>query len=331
MHDPLPTDEPRRSGGVRRLSLSRWLVGLAIGLALYLGFVLHAGYQQLQDSLRHFRWSAVGLALCLSSINYGLRFLKWQYYLRRLGVRGIPPVESALVYLSGFVFTVTPGKIGEVFKSWVLARTHGVAALRTAPIVVAERVTDVVAMAVLVLVGSAAFTGGAVWALAGAALVAAALGLVWWEAPVRWLLGALQEHRRLRRLAASAQEVRDSLVRILGLKALLWPSLLSICGWSLEGLALFVLLGGLGVSVSVPFCLFFYATATLAGALVPVPGGLGIAEGLIREQLVRVAHVAVPTATAAMLMIRICTLWWAVLLGLLAWMVLRYRFPALRE
>lgn len=330
MRDPTPSDESSRSSLGRRLSLPRWLAGLALGLALYLGFVLHTGYDQLKASLQGFRWSSLALALSLSSVNYGLRFLKWQFYLRRLGIREIPTGDSALVFLSGFVFTVTPGKVGEVFKSLVLARTHAVPALTTAPIVVAERVTDVVAVVGLVLLGSVAFSGGMVWALIGAALLVVGLGLVLWDAPVRWLSRRLQGRPRLLRLAAMAQQVRDSLVRILGFRALGWPSLLSLCGWSLEGVALFALLAGLGASVSLPFCLFFYATATLAGAVVPVPGGLGVTEGLIREQLVRVAQVAAPTATAAMLMIRLCTLWWAVFVGLLAYCVLRRRFPALR-
>ena len=52
-----------------------------------------------------------------------------------LGVRGIPKWESLLIYLSGFVLTVTPGKVGEVFKSYVLHKRHLVPVVRTAPIV----------------------------------------------------------------------------------------------------------------------------------------------------------------------------------------------------
>jgi uncharacterized membrane protein YbhN (UPF0104 family) len=72
---------------------------------------------------------------------------------------------------------------------------------------------------------------------------------------------------------------------------------------------------------------FFYSTATLAGALIPVPGGLGVAEGMIQEQLVRLGNVGQGDATASMILVRFATLWWAVAVGFGALAVLRMRFP----
>src|SRR5207248_2162695 len=83
----------------------------------------------------------------------------WELYLRRLGVR-IPLRDSFGIFLSGFSLTVTPGKIGEVLKSYLLREVHGVPMARTAPIVIAERLTDLVALAALALVGVGALAGG---------------------------------------------------------------------------------------------------------------------------------------------------------------------------
>jgi uncharacterized membrane protein YbhN (UPF0104 family) len=66
----------------------------------------------------------------------------------------------------------------------------------------------------------------------------------------------------------------------------------------------------------------------LAGALVPLPGGLGVVEGLLREQLVQLDHIPEGAATAAMMLIRFATLWWAVLVGFVALGILRVRYPA---
>src|SRR5262245_21563385 len=123
-------------------------------------------------SLARFEWLAFAAALGLSCVNYWLRFQKWQYYLRRLGISGIPALDSLLVFLSGFVLTVTPGKLGEVFKSVVLAKTHGVPVARTAPIVIADRLIDVIGIVLLILLGGASFPGGLPWALAGVGAVA---------------------------------------------------------------------------------------------------------------------------------------------------------------
>src|SRR6267378_3542353 len=52
--------------------------------------------------------------------NYALRWLRWNYYLRVLGVSGISRIQSALVFLSGFAMGLTPGKSGELTKSYWL-------------------------------------------------------------------------------------------------------------------------------------------------------------------------------------------------------------------
>jgi uncharacterized membrane protein YbhN (UPF0104 family) len=72
-----------------------------------------------------------------------------------------------------------------------------------------------------------------------------------------------------------------------------------------------------------------YPTATHAGALTPLPGGLGVTETLIQQQLVRLAGVGASAATASMLMVRLATLWWAVAVGFLALGVLKLRHPQL--
>jgi uncharacterized protein (TIRG00374 family) len=309
-----------------KLSVRQLLVGVLLGVLLYGAVVAYTGFRQIQAVLGEFRWAAFAAALGLASANYCFRFAKWQYYLRRLGVAGVPRADSLLIFLSGFVLTVTPGKLGEVFKSAVLARTHQVPVERTAPIVVAERLTDVIAIVLLVVFGSLGFSGGLYWAVLGAAAVAAGLVAILWERPVRVVLAALSKTRAAA-LAPRLARAYDSLRLVASPSALGWPVLLSLVGWGLEGLALHLLIGGFGHHPALSFSVFFYATATLAGALIPVPGGLGVTEAVIHEQLVHVAGMPENVATACMLLIRLATLWWAVLVGFGALALLRLRFP----
>jgi uncharacterized membrane protein YbhN (UPF0104 family) len=307
----------------------RLIVAMLLGVLVYGAFALYTGLAQMEESLREYRWSTFALALALVSGNYVLRFGKWQYYLARLGVRGVGTLDSFLVFLSGFVLTVTPGKVGEVFKSAVLSQTHRVPVERTAPIVVAERLTDVIAIVVLISLGSTAFAGGIGWASAGTAAVAVGLTVILWPRPVEALFAALsQRGGRLGQAVPKLRNAYASLRMIAAPEALLWPTLLSIIGWGAEGVAFYVILDGFGQSVPLARAMFFYATATLAGALVPVPGGLGVVDGLLRQQLVHVNHVAPGPATAAMMLLRFATLWWAVLVGFAALGILRLRYPA---
>ena len=58
----------------------------------------------------------------------------------------MPLASSALVFGAGLSLSITPAKLGELVKSYLLREMHDVPAPQTAPIVVAERVTDLVAL-----------------------------------------------------------------------------------------------------------------------------------------------------------------------------------------
>src|SRR5258708_1428956 len=144
---------------------------MLLAIAVYFVFAIVSGLRQLGDRLAHYAWWTFGLALLLAFGDYLLRFFKWQYYLATLQIKGVPRAESFLTFLSGFVLSVTPGKVGEVFKSLMLFQTYGVPPARTAPIIVAERLTDLIGVIVLIAAGSTRFRGGLVWAGAGSLLV----------------------------------------------------------------------------------------------------------------------------------------------------------------
>jgi len=120
---------------VKKLLL-RVILGVAAGVAIYVGFSIWADARSVGRALAGFRWSIALGALGLASLNYLVRFGRWHYYLKVLGL-SIPVGHSFLVFLGGFSLTVTPGKLGEVVKALLLRESHGIPAARTAPIVVA--------------------------------------------------------------------------------------------------------------------------------------------------------------------------------------------------
>jgi len=310
--------------------LRRVLVVMLLGVALYGAFAVYRGLGTMEATLATFRVWAFVAACALAFMNYCLRYVKWEYYLACLGIRGVGKVDSFLTFLSGFVLTVTPGKVGEVFKSLVLAETHGVPVARTAPIVVAERVTDLIGIIVLIVIGSAGFAGGLGWAAAGGVLVLGLLIVVASKRLSHAIIAFLQAlPGPFKRMGPKLHDAYDSLAVLVSPKNLVLPTLLSIAAWSLECFSLWVVLWGFGQTTSVTLCMFFYATSTLAGALVPVPGGLGITEGSLQAQLVELGKVAPAVGTAAMILVRFATLWFAVLVGFVALSILKRRHPGL--
>lgn len=306
---------------------------MLLAIAVYFAIALYSGLGKIAQSLQHYAWWTFAAACGLAFFNYVLRFFKWEYYLAVLGIRGVPKGESFLTFLSGFVLTVTPGKVGEVFKSIILFQLRQVPIQRTAPIVVAERVTDLIGVIVLITVGSFSFKDGLVWASFGAAVVIALLVFVSSPRLARGFLEVLPRlpgplGRTAGRVVPKVEEALGQLRELTTPRRLVWPTLLSIGAWTSEGVALWVILGGFGGHTpTLPFTAFVYATATLAGALIPVPGGLGVTDGLIKGQLSGLGGVPEGTDTAAMMLVRFATLWFAVAVGFVALAILRATRP----
>ena len=329
------TESTSSDGGTRvtgsgSVILRRVLLGMLLAVVVYGGFALWRGFDKMGAELARFEWWAFGAACLLAFANYMVRWLKWEFYLARLDIRGVGRIDSLLTFLSGFVLTVTPGKVGEVFKSIVLFETHGVPVARTAPIVIAERVTDVLGVVVLIAFGSLGLSGGLLWAGLGTTAVVALLAIVSSRGLSHALIGAIERlPGPFRRLGPRLHEAYDSLATLVRPANLFLPALLSVGAWSLECTALWVILRGLGEPTGIGLATFFYATSTLAGALVPVPGGLGVTETSLQGQLQELGHVAATASTAAMILVRFATLWFAVLIGFVALTLLKRRHPEL--
>ena len=88
------------------------VVAIAVGALLYLGGAVAADLDRVGDSLEQFQWGILVPVCALTFLNYGLRFVKWHYLLKRLGVE-MPLGENAWNFTSGLAMVISPGKAGE--------------------------------------------------------------------------------------------------------------------------------------------------------------------------------------------------------------------------
>jgi uncharacterized protein (TIRG00374 family) len=96
---------------------------------------------------------------------------------------------------------------------------------------------------------------------------------------------------------------------------------LSVVAWWLECFAFHVVIAGFeGTEATLSSSTFIYAFSTIAGAITMLPGGLVATEGSMIALLQEVFHVTgdKAVATAATLVVRFCTLWFAVIIGFVA-------------
>lgn len=305
----MTTDTPILNGWRFRFVLSTVLVS-AIG---YVVFSLWAGWDEVHKATLKVGMGVILIALLLSLVNYGLRYLRWEWYLAVLGHK-INRLEHIKIYVSGFSLTTTPGKAGEALRSVFLKRYH-ISYTDSLAALVSERFSDVIAVLILTAVGISGFPDflpvAILFLTAGLFFIA----IIWTPNPSAWLSNKANSfqgkfHTILLRIAGIMHQTHKCNPP----KILVFGSLVSIVAWGAEAYAFYLVLHYMDVEIAISTAIFIYSMSMLAGAVSFMPGGLGGAEAAMTALLVA-SNVDMPQAVAATVIIRLATLWFAVLLG----------------
>jgi uncharacterized protein (TIRG00374 family) len=300
--------------------LKRLLVAVVLGVLVFAGFGLYADLSELSRNLMRFEWAYLPLALLLAVANYALRFWRWHTYLRVVDVE-LPAASSAGIFLSGFVMSVTPAKFGELLKAFLVRDAFGAPVARTAPVIVAERLTDFISLCLLCSVGIVTFDYGGVVVLVCAVLSLVAVVLISSRPLAHKTIELTRKVPGLRRLSDKLHEMYESMAELVRPGPLLWATVLGLVAWVSECFSFYFVCLGLGVeasSVTVSMAIFIYAFSTIFGAVTMLPGGLGATEGSMTGLLVLLGKMAQAPAVAVTLLVRVCTLWFGVGVGVVA-------------
>lgn len=299
-----------------------WVLAVAVTYAVALWWFDRDKYIQAQ--LAELKLPLVG-ALVLVFLTYGIRYYRWRYLLLRQGA-SFPDHHGFLAYLSGFAFTVTPGKTGELIRIRYY-RQLGVAPERTFGVFVFERALDLLVILLLSLFAAALAPSFGTLAIAVLIFVAALFVAALWPASRRMLTGfaARLPGEPLRRLATFLLRGVDELGRFLrpveGLVGLLTGTL----AWLLTSSIFVGIVHTMGLDLPWPVVLGIYPLAMLVGALSFVPGGVGTTELAIVLMLGQFG-IEARDAIAVAVGVRLVTLWFAVAVGILAILLLELRF-----
>jgi uncharacterized protein (TIRG00374 family) len=302
----------------------RLTIGIACGVVLYAAGMLWVGADGLRAALQDFSVGLLLPVIALTLANYGLRLLRWQLYLRALGLE-IPGKTNALVFFAGLSMVITPGKIGELLKSFLLKQACGVAVERTAPVVIAERVTDLAALLVLFAIGLSRFRFGVggLWAIVG--MLGVFFVVVNSRRTATRLLTLLQRRPGLvGRMGDKLAVIYQSTHLLFRPRIATTGMVLATLAWFCECTGFFLILRELLQPAGLGLASFIYSAATLGG--IPTPGGLGITDGGMTALLEMTLGTPRNVAAAATLMIRLCTLWFAVGLGGVMLLVAYWQF-----
>lgn len=305
------------------ISLRKVAILVIIGVAVYLIISFYMGFDVLLENLLLIPWWTLPLMMVLSFLNYAIRYLKWQYYLNRIEVN-LSHKDSFSVFLAGFTLTTTPGKIGETIKGVFIHEIDETPIAKTAPVVISERITDLLAMVLLAMIGFVA--GIDILYILGLGVIMFIGALVLSQSRFyNAILMKLTSFGPMKRFQGSVELVEDTLTKTLSPRPMFVSTAISIPGWFMECMELWLLLSlltGAGfptlstVSLSILLgATFVHAAASAIGALSFLPGGIGGYEVVSVLFLTTLLGFTEGVAGVATILVRLVTLWFSVVVG----------------
>lgn len=302
----------------------RVLLSIVFAGVMYLAFSIYADFNQLIDSFSHFNWLLLPVLLFLSILNYISRFIKWNYYLNILEVK-LKLWNSFSIFCSGLIMSITPGKFGELFKSYLVKQINGEQISRTAPIVFAERATDFLSLVIISLIGAYIFNYGREIIIVIGVVILAGIIIISNRFLANSVISIFSKNKFLTKYITVIQNLYESSYKLLAVIPLLKMTLLSIVSWGFECVGYYIILQNFNIDISLMWAFFAYAFATVVGAVSMLPGGLGVTEGSL-TYLVVSKGASKDIGFASTFIIRAVTLWFAVIIGIVSVLIYQKKF-----
>jgi len=328
-------------------------ISLIFCALVFICLSFYANFSDLKEAFFQFSPWYLLILLLLSFCNYIVRFVKWDYYIRILDIQ-LTRSQSFSVFLAGLIMSISPGKFGEVLKSFLVKSINGTPISKSAPVVLAERLTDFMGLIVLVMLGLSSSQASIEIVVVSVLIVTIILGLL---SSRRFSLALLAKIEHL--IAKVFQESKDpeatireeaslgfggklknvirifpqkmhvayeSISSLLTVKRLIWTTILSVLSWSFEGCAFVLLIHAFGFDITLTEGIFIYSFSIILGALTMLPGGVGLTETSLSGLLI-LKGFPKSISVAVTLIIRITTLWFAVAIGALVLSSLVRKIP----
>lgn len=262
------------------------LLAAAGVLAAVIAAVLLIGdFRDMRSAWDSVDWHVLAWLPLLAALNHLLRYTRWQILLRRMSSVAFRRSTAFLIFSAGSLLIFTPARIGEVAKSVYARDFFGIPVATSLPILIAERIADVVVMAVLGGLGllmlgeSLSLSIFGIVAAAVIAMVVLRMRILAWAAGLR-----LPNFLARRGLAEILHEVDSAQVSILSARNLCPNFLIGVSAWTTEVAIYFLTLVALGFTADSHLFLIALAAfslASLGGSLSLLPGGLGVTEGAL--------------------------------------------------
>ena len=296
---------------------NRLILVLVAAVGIYAIFLFTSDFNIISEKISNFKINYLPLILFLVTASWCPVFIKWHFLLKNCEI-DIPLTRSITVFLSGLAFDITPGKLGALMKSQILKTSFNIPRTKTAPIVLVEKVYDLIG-AILASIIGIIILGMDVYLIIIAILVLAMVFFFLYYRPASELFfKRVTKTKFFSKYVENISEFDKTVQKSTNVKVATICILLAVTYWFIVSAAVYFTLIGFDINIlDYLKVLSIYATSILLGAVSFIPGGVGITEGALAG-LFTLEGIDVSTALILSVIIRIFVLWYSVSIGFIS-------------
>lgn len=252
------------------------------------------------------------------SLAYAVRAWRWCFLTRRLRLQ-VPAATAAQIYIGGFPMALSPGRVGELWRAWVLNTHWQIPYKKGIFITFFDRWLDLNILLLFAAVGFAAADSYAITATIATAGIAAVCIIVLLPAPITHMFRATaraHRHRpRLRKTALTLCIICQQIHRQTHAAIYLPALALSLLAWCIEAAALVYAAAQLHATLTATAAAATIGTANIAGVITLLPAGVGGQELTMHYLLEQLGNAPAVSLTL-IAVFRLGTTYYGTLLGL---------------
>jgi len=297
------------------MKLSKKIILIIISvIILYSVFLFLSDLEKISYKITEFKFEFLPLIFLSVISSWFCVYYRWNFLLKTFGIH-IPHKQNFQIFMGGSALGITPGKVGELFKSQFLKEKYNIPRTKSAPLIIAEKFYDIVAAVIISALGIWFFPELGYVLIVGIVVLIIIFKLLNSKKIFNNCIKILSKLKFLENLIQPLSSSHDILQKTLSGKTLIFSILLSMAYWISTGFACYFVILGFGID-TIPFLnsISTYSSSIIAGALSFVPGGIGIAESSL-VSLLSIQNIETSEAIILVIFIRLFTLWFTTITG----------------
>ncbi len=290
---------------------------IIIAIIVYAIFLFLSDIEKITDKIINFKPEFILIIIPLVIGSWFIVYLRWNLLLRIVDVK-VPHSINFQIFLVGGALGITPGKIGELFKTQILKEKFDIPRTKTAPLFIVEKFLDLIGALIVTLFGIWFFPELGYLAILGLFVLLIIFKILTSKKLFNKTISLLGKFKFLQKYLEPMSSSHEIIDHTLHDKNMILLSLLSISYWLVVGSAAFFVVQGFGIStIDLLSTISSYSSSLIVGALSFIPGGLGVAEGSLIG-LFSLQNIDFSEAIVIVVLIRFFTLWFSTIAGFIA-------------